>query len=79
MVFSALLYAGCWIAISMNCHPPSAYFHFGDLSCSFKVQNILLTCCIGQCEKIGDLRGSITLIACSTAADTVTDLTSKGL
>ena len=79
VVFVSLSYAGCWIAISMNCHPPSAYFQFGDLSCFFKIQNRLLTCSIGQCEKIGDLRGSIILIACSTAADTVTDLTSKYL
>ncbi|KIX06814.1 uncharacterized protein Z518_04790 [Rhinocladiella mackenziei CBS 650.93] len=31
-VFSALAYAGCWIASAWTCHPPSTYFQFGQCS-----------------------------------------------
>ena len=32
VVFVSLSYAGYWVAISVNCHPPSAYFNFDDVS-----------------------------------------------
>ncbi len=35
-------YAGCWIASSLNCHPASAYFHFGDFWCFLKIWNIFV-------------------------------------
>ena len=70
-------YVGCWIASWMNCHPTSAYFHFGDFCASSKSGTFLLTCLIGQCNKPSDLRGSTIAVAYSTAADTLTDLMSK--
>ncbi|KAL5046478.1 hypothetical protein BDW71DRAFT_207272 [Aspergillus fruticulosus] len=30
VVFSFLAYVGCWLASALNCHPPSAYFKFGQ-------------------------------------------------
>ncbi|KAL4971700.1 hypothetical protein BDW66DRAFT_155416 [Aspergillus desertorum] len=32
VVFSFLAYVGCWLASALNCHPPSAYFKFGQCS-----------------------------------------------
>ncbi|KAL4746602.1 hypothetical protein BDW72DRAFT_210324 [Aspergillus terricola var. indicus] len=30
VVFCILAYVGCWLASALNCHPPSAYFKFGQ-------------------------------------------------